>query len=226
MAQTKLIRAAEFVRSGAGNRLSEGLAVEVIADGFTKIRVDGAEGWIETRALGFSINSTAVVAPTALANAGGLASTSTLRLVPFIGKNIVGKDVIVDQAFANLLEFVDQTAGERGLRVHVTSALRRKDAAVSGAIVPPAQRSNHFIGHAIDMNVEFQGTLFNSSRLARQNHASLPAPIVDFLKQIRSHSPLRWGGDFVKADPVHIDDDLSRRDPGLWARKFAELPAG
>jgi hypothetical protein len=122
-----------------------------------------------------------------------------------------------------LLQCVDESAGQLRLKVHVTSSLRRKDAAVVGAIVPPAQRSNHLVGHAIDMNVQFEGALFNSVRLARKNHATLPRPIIDFLNRIRSHGVLRWGGDFVKADPVHIDDDLARRDPGLWARKLASL---
>lgn len=36
----------------------------------------------------------------------------------------------------------------------VTSAFRKDDGGViSGAIVEPSKRSNHFIGHAIDMNV-------------------------------------------------------------------------
>jgi len=32
---------------------------------------------------------------------------------------------------------------------------------------------------------------------------------------------LRWGGDFNKEDPVHIDDELNRRNPHRWDRKLA-----
>jgi len=149
---------------------------------------------------------------------------SFIDLRPFRGTNLVG-DVVADFDFHTQLQFIDQLAGTCGVRLNITSSFRSKGAVVAGAIVPPAQRSNHLVGHAIDMNVLLGNERFDSTRLTRQTLKTAPAGVRAFIDQIRSHPGMRWGGDFVRADPVHIDDDLARRNPELWDRKFADAPA-
>ena len=215
MATARLARAAPVAfDSGNARSLNPGEEVELDSRNFSRITIDGSSGFIETAAL--EPVPPSVDAP--------LLPQRSIELRKITLPNFVGEPVTCDRAFVDLLQFVDACAAEQRIKVHVTSSFRRRDAVVSGAIVPPAKRSNHLVGHAIDMNVVLEGTLFNGMRLARENHETLPRAIVDFLNQIRSHSILRWGGDFVNADPVHIDDDLARRNPELWNRKFADLP--
>jgi hypothetical protein len=213
---TRIILATETARE-----LSEGTELELLAPGFSMVKVGDFTGWVESAAIQQS-GATIPPGPQRPSPVSGTA-TGALQLIPFQGRNFTGNSAVVDASFAPLLEFVDVCARELQLQIHVTSSFRQKDAAIVGAVVPPAQRSNHLVGHAIDMNVIFGGELFNSVRLARRNHSTLPAAVLDLLNRIRSHDALRWGGDFARADPVHIDDDLARRDPGTWAKKFASL---
>lgn len=83
----------------------------------------------------------------------------------------------------------------------------------------PASRSNHLVGHAIDMNIQSGEGFFNSTLLKNDNFEQLPANIKSFIKAIRKVPALRWGGDFN--DPVHIDDGLNIAHPKLWDQKFA-----
>ena len=45
------------------------------------------------------------------------------------------------------------------------SSFRKSGKTVSGAIVPPAVRSNHFVGHAIDFNLDTKQGWCNSKCL-------------------------------------------------------------
>ena len=51
------------------------------------------------------------------------------------------------------------------LQVYVTSSFRLAGHTPSGAIVPPALHSNHFVGHAIDFNLETPNGYCNSKCL-------------------------------------------------------------
>ena len=85
--------------------------------------------------------------------------------------------------------------------------------------------SNHMAGHAIDMNVQSEGVLYNSSKLKKSNLANLPAPVKSFIEAIRDDTTLRWGGDFATEDPVHIDDHLNASTAGWMARYTATQAA-
>ena len=98
--------------------------------------------------------------------------------------------------------------------------MRRQGVAVGNSIVPPASRSNHLIGHAIDMNLKLDGKFFNSSALRKSSLRQQPKAIQNFIKAIRGDSILRWGGDFTAQDPVHIDDGLNLREPIVWDEKL------
>jgi hypothetical protein len=218
MTQTTAVRAAHFFEAGGNDQIESGETLDVQSSGFSLVRVGSRVGFIETSALKAISDAAAALAQ------GSIHARGAIDLREFSGRNFEGK-VIADLEFHALLQSVDHSAGECGVTVIVTSSFRTKDAAVAGAIVQPAQRSNHLVGHAIDMNLRFNGQRFNSTSLLRQNLKLLPSNVQNFIAQIRAHPILRWGGDFVKADPVHIDDDLSRRNPELWNRKFADAPS-
>ena len=142
------------------------------------------------------------------------------ELTVFGGSQFVGKPTIVDAEFILELQKINQFAAEGGLQVHVTSSVRRQGLAVGNSIVPPASRSNHLVGHAIDMNLKLDGKFFNSAMLRKSNLRRQPKAVKDFIKAIRNDSLLRWGGDFTPQDPVHIDDGINRREPTVWDEKL------
>lgn len=107
------------------------------------------------------------------------------------------------------------------LQIVLTSSFRKDDGRkLQGAIVTPSKRSNHFVGHAIDMNV-LDGSLCNSKCLGNKNKHS--AGVKCFISKIKGNIALRWGGDFSKPDPVHIDDGLNRSDRNQYNQLYESL---
>ena len=77
------------------------------------------------------------------------------------------------------------------------------------------------VGHAIDMNLQSASGFFNSGKLKKSNFNNLPGEIRDLIGKVRDDQVLRWGGDFNKEDPVHIDDELNHRNAPRWDLKLA-----
>ena len=140
------------------------------------------------------------------------------ELKSFLGTQFIGKPVLADIEFFSVLEKINQLAKSHQLQIHVNHSVRQQGLSVQGAIVKPASRSNHLIGHAIDMNIKSNDGFFNSHALKNSNFDQLPENIKAFINTIRDDSELRWGGDFN--DPVHIDDGLNITDPSAWDQKF------
>ncbi len=143
-------------------------------------------------------------------------------LVSYKSANIIGyenKPIIVDTEFLPSMYKIDSYAKENGVIIYVTSSFRTPDQKLTGAIVPPSKKSNHLAGHAIDMNVYYDGILYDSRSLKKSNMAKLPPNVRNFINDVRNNKALRWGGDFNTEDPVHIDDDLGA-NPNVWQSKF------
>ncbi|MHC5733958.1 peptidoglycan-binding domain-containing protein [Nostoc sp.] len=139
------------------------------------------------------------------------------ELKTFTGSQFIGKPVLADIEFIPHLEKINDFAATNGLKIFVTSSARPLGVPVVGAIIRPAKMSNHFIGHAIDMNIQIGVKLYTSDELGDFN--SLPPAIQAFFTAIRNHPVLHWGADFN--DPVHIDDRLNKIDPNTWKQKFS-----
>ena len=104
----------------------------------------------------------------------------------------------------------------------MTSSFRKSGQVIEGAIVKPAKRSNHYVGHAIDMNVvESSGFWCNSKCL--QNSLDHHPDVECFVTKIRNDPDLRWGGDFTPRDVVHIDDGLNLRNPNDYDQLYNNL---
>lgn len=146
--------------------------------------------------------------------------SDTYEQVVFENECFIGEPAKVDRDFVPALTRVSDYAKACKLKVWVTSSTRNLGDQVRGAIVPPAGRSCHHIGHAIDMNLMFEGTLYNSRKLQRNNLTNLPAAIGKFIDKIREDAELRWGGDFSVEDPVHIDDDFYHRQEIMYMAKL------
>ena len=138
-------------------------------------------------------------------------------------EHFVGERVLAHRDFHGALYRLNDYAGLAQVKVEVTHSFRRHDALVEGLEIPASKRSNHLVGHAIDMNLLVDGERFNSVRLNRKHWSGLPQAAREWIEMIRLDEKLRWGGDFVRPDPAHIDDDLCRRDPDLWFRKLRAI---
>jgi len=160
-------------------------------------------------------------APAPSGNGGAAAAAAVCDIRIYRNTRFIGGELRADVEFFPSLDALNGFATECGVEIFVTSSTREPGRTVSGAIVKPASRSNHLVGHAIDMNLKSAGGLFNSQALTRANSPNLPAEIHRFIDKVRAHPPLRWGGDFSQEDPVHIDDNLNGRDPARWDSKLA-----
>lgn len=139
--------------------------------------------------------------------------------------NIIGyndKPIIVANDFIPSMNQINQYAKENNLTVYVTSSYRNKNDKVKNSIVKPANFSNHYIGHAIDMNLEYKDQWFNSTSMKTNNFKNLPKNIKCFLSAVIKNPNLRWGGTFQREDPVHIDDNYNSNKIA-WKEKFYQL---
>ncbi|HEX9990221.1 MAG TPA: M15 family metallopeptidase [Chloroflexia bacterium] len=143
-------------------------------------------------------------------------------LTDYSGSNFEGEAVKADSEFVSSLDTINTLAGNNKVKLYITSSFRTTSK-VKGAIVTPAEKSNHMAGHAIDMNVKYgdKGTLCNSGCLG----GTLPEGVSGFIKDVKATSGLRWGGDFDKKDPVHIDDGLNVNDPTKWEERYKAVQA-
>ncbi|MEL6864432.1 MAG: M15 family metallopeptidase [Bacteroidota bacterium] len=139
-------------------------------------------------------------------------------LVIYTNTQFRGDTITTNPGFIPSLEKINQYAVQNKVLVHITNSYRQ-DTYVPGAIVPPASMSNHKVGHAIDMNLSFDGGQWaNSHYMNPSNRNNWAAPVRGFLEAISNDDTLRWGGDFqhTEVDPVHIDDGLNLADPDEW----------
>lgn len=129
---------------------------------------------------------------------------------------------IVHRGFMEAIRVINRYAYECKVKIYLTSSFRKDDGRkIHGAIVQPSKISNHFVGHAIDMNLIDGSRFCNSKCLGNQSKQS--AGVKCFISKIRRNTGLRWGGDFSTPDPVHIDDGLNRRDRNQYNKLFASL---
>jgi hypothetical protein len=174
----------------------------------------------------------AEAAPTPAPAAGGTGTTEAAPadaakpaecpLTTYSGSNFEGEAVKADSEFVSSLDTINSLAGSNNVKLYITSSFRTTSK-VKGAIVTPAEKSNHMAGHAIDMNVKYgdKGTLCNSGCLG----GTLPEGVSGFIKAIQGAAGLRWGGDFNTKDPVHIDDGLNVNDPTKWEERYKAVQA-
>lgn len=144
--------------------------------------------------------------------------------VSFSGSHFVGT-IRIDPDFGPAMARLNGYAKKNNVKIDVTSSYRESNSNLHDAVVAPANRSNHLVGHAIDFNLLY-GDGFsqrcNSGCLAG-SFSSLPTGVRGFLQDVRNDSVLKWGGDFSTPDVVHIDDRLNTRNPTEWDARYAAM---
>jgi hypothetical protein len=147
-------------------------------------------------------------------------------LTRFSASHFTGEPLIADVEFVGALEKINKYAAANKVEIYIVSSFREEKALVSGAKVTPAEKSNHLVGHAIDMNIDFAGKRYTFDALKPSNLKNLPVEVQNFIQNIRNDPGLRWGGDFKDEngnpdpDPVHIDDNLNGRDSKVWETRL------
>jgi hypothetical protein len=184
----------------------------------TKFRIVGGALQARTPSAGVSPTGVADSATTSELKAwtlAGATATGTLARVdlaafPRLSDNfktidnptVHNGDLVVDDAFLGSLQKLNDAAASANVILPVNQAFRVAGVPVGGAVVRPATKSQHLIGHAIDCNIQ-DGAILVSSNTFAGHHETLAAKA--FVRAAKA-AGLRWGGDFTPVDYVHFDD--------------------
>jgi D-alanyl-D-alanine carboxypeptidase-like protein/putative peptidoglycan binding protein len=115
-------------------------------------------------------------------------------------------EVLVHADFSDSISStLNDEAKKAKVTLNINQTFRVQGVAVGGAVVTPAKKSQHLIGHAVDLNI-VDGDTINSAAMFNAGTETDAADV--FTKGVKSQG-LRWGGDFADTDPVHFDDNLN-----------------
>lgn len=151
-------------------------------------------------------------------------TTGFKSLTEYHGSKITGfrgRQILVNRDFLPQMKIIEDYAKKYDVKVVVTQSYRYKGPEPGDCVAEPVKHSNHLAGYAIDFNLKYKHKTYTSQDLRRENLANLPENIRDFIQAIREEPALRWGGDFKKENPVHIDYPLNINKPELWAADSA-----
>lgn len=137
-------------------------------------------------------------------------------------KGYNGKKVLINIDFLPTIQIIDDACKAHGFIFWVTNSFRKDSDLLSGAVVNPANMSNHKVGHALDGNLQYiqTGEWFNSVKMGDGKG------IDEVLIQSITDKGVRYGGNFRKEDNVHFDDALNVTKPDEWKEKYRALQGG
>ena len=119
------------------------------------------------------------------------------------------KEITIDSRFKKYTDIMNEMALKHSIEIKIQESFRREGEEVTNAVVQPIKTSNHLVGHALDVNLYYNNTLYNSKDLNEYLH--LPDEIKVFIRECKEKG-IRWGGDFIEPDGVHFDDSLYERN--------------
>ncbi len=131
-----------------------------------------------------------------------------------------GKLCMIHDEFVPAMDLFCRYLEIVGCSAYINSSYRENSDHITGAVVPPATMSNHFVGHAIDCNIYDKAKqLWSSEMLLTPSNE-----VLQLINLVRRSTILRWGGDFHGApDSVHFDDALNIKVPAKWHEIYNEL---
>ncbi|PCK08994.1 MAG: hypothetical protein COA42_06160 [Alteromonadaceae bacterium] len=130
--------------------------------------------------------------------------------------SVLENEIIISSGALQLLKDLNSQAKAKKVTIKINQAFRVHGVKVTGAVVPPASKSQHLIGHAIDCNI-VDGDNWNNIKTFKNNKASDNAKKL--IKKLKELS-YRWGGDFTKVDTPHFDKKLSSTEFSYDAKFF------
>lgn len=115
-------------------------------------------------------------------------------------------EILVHSNFACVISgAMNDAAKKANVVLSINQTFRRHNIPPSGAVVPPATKSQHLVGHAVDLNIVDGETVNTTSMFSAGNQTDNADKFIAAAKG----EGLRWGGDFNDADPPHFDDYLN-----------------
>jgi hypothetical protein len=138
-----------------------------------------------------------------------------IKIVEYKNDSLTGKACFVEENFIPSMNLICGYAKDCGIKLHINSS-NRDDLNVKGAIVTPAKKGNHLVGHAIDCNL-IDGKVFWSSTMLE---GKLTGNVLKFITLIQNSKLVRWGGDYKKRDVIHFDDGLNVMAPKKWLELY------
>jgi hypothetical protein len=128
-------------------------------------------------------------------------------------------EVLVNADFADSIKStLNDEAKNARVTLNINQTFRVHGASVGGAVVTPAKKSQHLVGHAVDLNI-VDGDTVNTA--AMFNAGGETAAADKFVRAAKGKG-LRWGGDFTDTDPVHFDDNLDSAEDYEMTLFFAQ----
>ena len=113
-------------------------------------------------------------------------------------------EMVVSKEMLEYLKSANSKAKELALKSVINQAMRLSNSKVSGAVVTPATKSQHLIGHAIDCNIVDGDNWNNSKTFAKGEETENAKKFISAMKT----KGLRWGGDFADTDTPHFDKQV------------------
>jgi peptidoglycan hydrolase-like protein with peptidoglycan-binding domain len=110
-------------------------------------------------------------------------------------------EIVISKSLLQYLKKANKKAADLSVEIKLNQAMRQNGVKVSGAVVTPASKSQHLIGHAIDCNI-VDGSNWNSSKTFKNKKETENAK--KFIKAMKKNG-MRWGGDFTRTDTPHFD---------------------
>jgi hypothetical protein len=138
---------------------------------------------------------------------------------PLLKGEVLRADVVFKDRILSMLHAVEEDK-DLNFSMWITSSLREPYKPVVGAVVDPAEFSNHHVGHALDMNILRDGRLYRSTEMAT---GQLPSKVQAFLDNGIGQFGLIWGAKLKPQDFVHIDDRLNILNKTAFKQKLAAL---
>ncbi len=123
---------------------------------------------------------------------------------------VLKDEIVISKEAKKLLKDLNESAKNKSVTIKINQAFREHGIKVTGAVVPPASKSQHLIGHALDCNIVDGASWNNSSDFKNKKQTQNAKDIVKNLKKVG----YRWGGDFIPVDTPHFD---SKVDSAIFA---------
>lgn len=136
-----------------------------------------------------------------LQNVSNVDTSDTFKILDY--PQATASEVLAHADFADsITSDMNDEAKKASVTLAINQTFRVQGTAVGSAVVTPAKKSQHLIGHAVDLNI-VDGDSVNTA--AMFNSGTETDAADKFITGIKGKG-LRWGGDFSDTDPVHFDD--------------------
>ena len=150
-----------------------------------------------------SVRTTTMLVRIPMARFSNIERSSTFTTLTY--PNAANTEVLGNQGFVSGLDSLNTAASTNKVQLRLNQTFRVQNVAPTGAVVPPATRSQHLIGRAADLNI-VDGQAVVTSAMFLNNTA--PQKAKDLVKAAKD-AGLRWGGDFSPKDPPHFDSQVA-----------------